>query len=75
MYLTQNLPSYFAAFGGANSRSEVEAFIGNLQTKIFHANGDPTTNSWAAESIGKTRQMRYTGGTSEQLAAPRATPA
>lgn len=65
VYLTQNLPSYFAAFGGANSRSEVEAFVGNLQTKIFHANGDPTTNNWAADSIGRTRQMNYYGGRSD----------
>ena len=68
VYLTQNLPSYFAAFGGPNSRSEVEAFIGNLQTKIFHANGDPATNNWAADSIGKTRQMRYQGSISEAVA-------
>jgi hypothetical protein len=68
VYLTQNLPSYFAVFGGANSRSEVEAFIGNLQTKIFHANGDPTTNNWAADSIGRTRQMQYYGGLSENVA-------
>ena len=68
VYLTQNLPSYFAAFSGPNSRSEVEAFIGNLQTKIFHANGDPTTNNWAADSIGRTRQMQYYGGLSEAVA-------
>ncbi len=68
VYLTQNLPSYLAVFSGSNSRSEVEAFVGNLQTKIFHANGDPTTNNWAADSIGRTRQMQYYGGTSETLA-------
>jgi len=68
VYLTQNLPSYFATFSGANARSEVEAFIGNLQTKIFHANGDPTTNNWAADSIGRTRQMQYYGGMSETVA-------
>ena len=68
VYLTQNLPSYFSVFSGANSRSEVEAFIGNLQTKIFHANGDPTTNNWAADSIGRTRQMQFYGGTSEASA-------
>lgn len=68
VYLTQNLPTYFAVFGGANSRSEVEAFVSNLQTKFFHANGDPATNNWAADSIGKTRQMRFSGSTSEQLA-------
>lgn len=68
VYLTQNLPSYFAAFNGPNSRSEAEAFVGNLQTKIFGANGDPTTNNWAADSIGRTRQMQFYGGMSEGLA-------
>ena len=67
VYLTQNFPSYLSVFGGSNSRAEVEAFVGNLQTKIFHANGDPTTNNWAADSIGRARQTHYTGGMSEQL--------
>jgi len=70
VYLTQNFPSYLSVFGGVNSQAEVEAFIGNLQTKIFHANGDPKTNNWAADSIGKTRQSYYTGGMSEQLGKP-----
>lgn len=68
VYLTQNLPSYFSAFSGANAKAEAEAFLGNLQTKIFHANGDPTTNNWAAESIGRTRQMNFYGGMSEAQA-------
>ena len=68
VYLTQNLPSYFSVFSGVNSRSEVEAFVGNLQTKIFHANGDPTTNNWAADSIGRIRQMQFYGGMSESSA-------
>ena len=68
VYLTQNLPSYFSAFGGQNSRSDAESFLGNLQTKIFHANGDPTTNNWAADSIGKTRQATFYGGLSEAMA-------
>ncbi|MBK8091541.1 MAG: TraM recognition domain-containing protein [Verrucomicrobiaceae bacterium] len=68
VYLTQNLPSYFSAFGGQNSRSDAESFLGNLQTKIFHANGDPTTNNWSAESIGKTQQASFYGGLSEAMA-------
>ena len=36
-----------------------------LQTKIFHANGDPVTNNWAADSIGKSRQIQFYGGLSE----------
>ncbi len=71
VYLTQNLPSYFSVFGGANSRSDAEAFLGNLQTKIFHANGDPTTNNWAAESIGRRRQMTFSTGTSESVSQGR----
>lgn len=69
VYLTQNLPSYLATFSGANSRAEAESFLGNLQTKIFHANGDPTTNNWAADSIGRTRQVQYYGGMSEGTGA------
>jgi len=69
VYLTQNLPSYLAAFGGSNARAEVDAFLGNLLTKIFHANGDPTTNNWAADSIGRTRQVQLYGGLSEGVGA------
>ena len=69
VYLTQNLPSYLATFSGANSRAEAETFLGNLQTKIFHANGDPTTNNWAADSIGRTRQVQFYGGMSEGTGA------
>ena len=67
VYLTQNLPSYLAAFGGANSKAEAETFLGNLQTKIFHANGDPSTNTWAADSIGKIRQLQHYGGFSDSF--------
>lgn len=67
VYLTQNLPTYFAAFGGANGRHETESFLANLQTKIAHANGDPTTNQWMADSIGRTRQFQVSTGLSEGM--------
>lgn len=65
VYLTQNLPSYHATFGGSNARAEVDAFLGNLGTKIFHSNGDSTTNEWAANTIGRTRQVQMSGSLSE----------
>jgi hypothetical protein len=65
VYLTQNLPSYISAFSGANARSDAEGFLGNLQTKIWHANGDPVTNNWAADSVGKTRQAQFYAGLSD----------
>jgi TraM recognition site of TraD and TraG len=63
VYLTQNLPGYHTAFG--NSRGAAEAFLGNLQTKIFHANGDLDTNNWASNSIGRIRQIQTQGGLSD----------
>lgn len=62
VYLTQNLPSYHSVFGGANSKAEADMFLGNLVTKIFHANGDPTTNQWAADTIGKQRVFFMNAG-------------
>jgi hypothetical protein len=49
VYLTQNLPNYYAMLKGADNRSIADSLLGNLQTKIFHANGDPATNRWAEQ--------------------------
>jgi hypothetical protein len=52
VYLTQNLPNLYAAIGETATHS----FLGNLQTKIFHAQGDPTTNEWGERVFGKSLQ-------------------
>lgn len=62
VYLTQNLPGYQTAFMSAGGKSAAETFLGNLQTKIFHTNGDPQTNNWAADSIGRVRQAQIHTG-------------
>ena len=64
VYLTQNLPNYYAVMGGTQSKYRVDSLIGNLQTKIWHANSDPMTNEHAAETIGKSWQLRQTSGES-----------
>lgn len=64
VYLTQNLPNYYAEMGGAHSKHRVDSLIGNLQTKIWHANSDPETNTNAADTIGKSWHIREGGGTS-----------
>lgn len=56
VYLTQNLPNYYAEMGGDDSKARVDSLVGNLQTKIWHANSDPQTNQHAAETIGKNWQ-------------------
>lgn len=58
VYLTQNLPNYYAALDGAGSTAATESLLGNLQTKFFHANGDPATNEWAERVFGKVLSSR-----------------
>jgi hypothetical protein len=64
VYLTQNIPNYYAEMGGEHSKYRVDSLMGNLQTKIWHANSDPKTNTEAAEIIGKSWQLRRNTGTS-----------
>ncbi len=61
VYLTQNLPSYLDELGGESSRQSVLSLLGNLGTKIFHANSDTETNLYAAEIIGRGLQQRMSG--------------
>lgn len=43
VYLTQNLPNLYVEIGEHATHS----LLGNLQTKVFLAQGDPATNEWA----------------------------
>ena len=68
VYLSQNLSGYYASLGGGEQgRMEADSLLGNLATKIFHANGDAATNNFAADLCGKSLQYR-TGFSSTQTA-------
>jgi hypothetical protein len=57
VYITQNLPNYYAQIGGGEKgKNKVDSLVGNLQTKIWHANSDPVTNEHAAKVIGQSWQ-------------------
>lgn len=51
-YITQNLPNLHACMGGIKSEHRVKSLLGNMATKIFHANTDVETNRYASELIG-----------------------
>ena len=53
VFLSQNLSNYYTAIGGTNPKPKADSLLGNLSTKIYHANNDSVTNNWAAETIGK----------------------
>ena len=54
VYLSQNIVAYYNHLG----QSDTHSLMGNLQTKFFHANGDPMTNNWAADLFAKSWQFR-----------------
>jgi hypothetical protein len=53
VYLTQDLPSFYARLAGAAGEHGAEALIGKFQTTIVHAGKDRTTNQAAADLVGK----------------------
>jgi hypothetical protein len=63
VYLSQNVGAFYGYLGQAQTHS----LLGNFQTKLFHANGDPMTNNWAADLFAKSWQSRgsATASTSE----------
>ncbi len=64
VFLTQNISNYYAALPAASAKATTDSLVGNLQTKIFHANGDPATNEWAERLFGKTvRSMASSSAT------------
>lgn len=67
VYISQNLPNYYAELGGEQAgKARADSLLGNFQTKVFHANGDSVTNTWAADLIAKSIQHRGNRGSSRQ---------
>lgn len=57
VFLTQNISNFEAALGGGEkAKAETASLFANLNTKLFHANGDPVTNQWASNLIGRSLQ-------------------
>lgn len=57
VFLSQNISNYFAMMGsGSDAKARVDSLMGNLSTKIFHANSDAETNEYASRLIGNSQQ-------------------
>ena len=52
IYVTQNLDNLILASGDSSPESRAKSLAGNLNTKIFAANSNFTTNQWASQMIG-----------------------
>lgn len=58
VYITQNLPTFYAQTPARDPKSAAHSLLGNFQTKIFLTNTDPETNRYASDLIGKSLQRR-----------------
>jgi hypothetical protein len=68
VYLTQNYPSLSAALGGGSEgRAMTDSLLGNMGTKIFHANSDRETNQLASDLVGKRLQSLRSFGSGSSL--------
>lgn len=67
VYLTQNISNYLSVLGsGGDAKAKVDSLMGNLCTKIFHANSDAETNEYASRLIGNDLLMVDTLGSTMQ---------
>jgi hypothetical protein len=57
VFLSQNISNYFAIMG-QNGGAQVDSLMGNLCTKIFHANSDAHTNEYASRLLGQVQTIR-----------------
>lgn len=56
VFLSQNISNYLVVMGsGHEAKPKVDSLMGNLSTKIFHANSDAVTNEYASRLIGSTQ--------------------
>ena len=68
VYLTQNYPSLVAALGGEHGgKALADSLLGNMATKIFHANSDRDTNQLAADLVGRRLQSLRNFGAAASL--------
>jgi hypothetical protein len=68
VYLTQNYPSLAAALGGGpDGKAMTDSLLGNMGTRIFHANSDRQTNQLAADLVGKRIQSLRSVGMGSSL--------
>ncbi len=60
VYLTQNVSNYLATLESHRGKAQADSFLGNMNTKIFHANSDAATNEWASKLFAKQWRMKPT---------------
>jgi hypothetical protein len=68
VFLTQNLPTLYAAMGsGESAKNKINGWLGNHAVKIFCNNDEQeVTNTFASNLLGKTLQLWPTGGGSNE---------
>ncbi len=58
VFISQDIPSYYASVGGEDPRNLTDSLLAKFQTRIFHANTDTLTNQQAADFCGQITQYQ-----------------
>lgn len=72
VFLSQNISNYYAVMsGGSRYKEMTDSVLGNLSTKIFHAQNDYITNKWASDTIAEDWHMvsNFQSGAGQQGAS------
>jgi hypothetical protein len=68
VYMTQSYPTLVSALGGDGlGRAAADSLLGNLGTKVFHANSDRETNRFASELVGRRLQSLKSFGSGSSV--------
>jgi len=68
VFLSQNISNYLAVMSsGHDTKAKVDSLMGNLSTKIFHANSDAETNEYASRLIGQAITSMSNKGSSSSF--------
>jgi len=67
--LTQNLSGFYSAMQAPDPRAACDAYIGCLNTKVFHFNEDPATSDFAERLFAREHRLHFEGSVSLNGAA------
>jgi len=62
-YLSQNISNFHVSLG-ERGEQKANSLLGNLSTKIFHANSDTATNDWSAKIFGEDWSLQSSSSSS-----------
>lgn len=62
VYMSQTLPTLYAALGGESAKDQVASLLSNSPLKVWHWNDCPATGEYASRMVGQYKGQAFSGG-------------